>query len=139
MTWLFEEKSFDDPKEYYGFVYEITNNDNGRKYIGRKYFTRAKTLPPLKGKTRKRRSRIDSDWREYWGSSEKLKEEINTYGEGSFTRRILRLCKTKGETNYWEAKLQFEADVLNAKLPSGDFAYYNENIMMKFTRRNIGI
>jgi len=139
MTWLFEEKIFDDPEQYYGFVYEITNEANGKKYIGRKYFTRAKTLPPLKGKVRKRRSRIDSDWRTYWGSSEILKEEIKNYGEENFTRRILRLCKTKGETNYWEAKLQFEFDVLNAKLPNGEPAYYNENIMMKFTRRNIGI
>jgi len=138
MTWLYEENIFEDPKTHYGFVYEITNEATGQKYIGRKYFTRAKTLPPLKGRTRKRRSRIESDWRSYWGSSEILKEEIKKYGEEKFTRRILRLCKTKGETNYWEAKLQFEADVLNAKLPNGDFAYYNENIMMKFTRRNIG-
>lgn len=140
MSWLYEEKVFDNPDDkYYGFIYEITNDLNGKKYIGRKYFTKAKTLPPLKGKTRKRRSRVDSDWLDYWGSSKYLQEDINTYGEENFTRRIIRLCKTKGETNYWEAKLHFEHDVLNAKLPNGDFAYYNENIMMKFTRRNIGL
>lgn len=139
MTWLYEEKLFDSPDaKYYGFVYEITNELNGRKYIGRKYFTKAKTMPPLKGKVRMRRSRVESDWLDYYGSSKTLQEEINTYGKENFTRRILRLCRTKGETNYWEAKLQFEFDVLNAKLPNGEPAYYNENIMMKFTRRNIG-
>jgi hypothetical protein len=139
MTWLYEDKVFDSLDiDYYGFIYEITNDQNGKKYIGRKYFTKAKTLPPLKGKVRKRRSRVDSDWLDYWGSSKYLQEDIDTYGEGNFTRRIIRLCKTKGETHYWEAKLHFEHDVLTAKLSNGDFAYYNENIMMKFTRRNIG-
>ena len=75
---------------------------------------------------------------ENWGSSTILQEDIIKKGESNFERKILRLCKTRGEVNYWEVKVMFEKDVLSAKLPNGDYKYYNENIMMKFTRSNIG-
>lgn len=135
MTWLYEDKTFDDPTDYYGFVYEITNNLNGKRYIGRKYFTMSKTRQ-VKGK--KKRSRVENDWRDYWGSSKYLLEDIEKLGVDNFTRRIIRLCKTRGECNYWEAKLQFENNVLQAKLDTGENAFYNENILVKFTRKNIG-
>ena len=138
MTWLFEGKPFHSCEGYYGFIYEITCKKTGRSYIGRKYFTKAKTLQPLKGRVNKRRSRVDSDWQNYWGSSTILQEDIIKKGESNFERKILRLCKTRGEVNYWEVKVMFEKDVLSAKLPNGDYKYYNENIMMKFTRSNIG-
>jgi hypothetical protein len=54
-------------------------------------------------------------------------------GKDKFVRRIVRLCKTRGETNYWEAKLQFANQVLESD------KYYNDNILVKFTRRNIGL
>lgn len=135
MTWLYEEKIFDDPTGYYGFVYEITNNLNGKRYIGRKYFTMSKTRQ-VKGK--KKRSRVENDWRDYWGSSKYLLEDIEKIGQENFTRKIIRLCKTRGECNYWEAKLQFDQNVLQAKFDNGENAFYNENILVKFTRKNIG-
>jgi hypothetical protein len=128
--WLYEGTEFTNPESYYGFIYLITNNLTGRKYIGRKYFTKAKTRQ-VKGK--KKRSRVDSEWVSYWGSCQPLLDDILTHGQENFTRTILRLCKTRGETNYWEAKLQFQYEVLE-----GESDWYNANIMMKFTRRNIG-
>ena len=61
MTWLYEDRVFTDYEDYYGFIYEITCKKTGRSYIGRKYFTKAKTLQPLKGRVNKRRSRVESD------------------------------------------------------------------------------
>ena len=81
---------------------------------------------------------VESDWQNYWGSSTILTEDVLRQGEQNFRREIIRLCKTRGEVNYWEVKIMFEKDVLSAKLPNGDYKYYNENIMMKFTRSNIG-
>jgi len=130
--WLFEEKEFnhDLAQEYYGFVYLIENIETGKRYIGRKYFTKASSKQ-VKGK--KKRCRKESDWKDYWGSSQRLLTEIESLGKDKFKRTILRLCETRGECNYWEAKLQFMHNVLESDL------YYNDNIMMKFTRRNIGL
>jgi len=130
--WLFEEKEFnhDLAQEYYGFVYLIENIETVKRYIGRKYFTKASSKQ-VKGK--KKRCRKESDWKDYWGSSQRLLTEIESLGKDKFKRTILRLCTTRGECNYWEAKLQFMHNVLENDL------YYNDNIMMKFTRRNIGL
>jgi hypothetical protein len=130
--WLFEEKEFNHElaQEYYGFVYLIENIETGKRYIGRKYFTKASSRQ-VKGK--KKRCRKESDWKDYWGSSQRLLTEIESLGKDKFKRTILRLCETRGECNYWEAKLQFMYNVLENDL------YYNDNIMMKFTRRNIGL
>jgi hypothetical protein len=134
-TYNNREVTENDASIYYGFVYCIENIQTGKRYIGRKYFTKAATKQ-VKGKRKKIRK--DSGWTEYWGSSQKLLEEIGKQGSQNFKRTILRLCRTRGECNYWEAKLQFEHDVLNAKLENGEPAFYNENILVKFTRRNIG-
>ena len=135
--WLYNGRELleEESSNYYGFVYCIENTQTGKRYIGRKYFTKAATRQ-VKGK--KKKIRKDSGWIEYWGSSQKLLDEIRDQGEQNFTRTIIRLCLTRGECNYWEAKLQFEYDVLNAKLANGEPAFYNDNILVKFTRRNIG-
>ena len=134
--WLYEDKEIEHElsNEYYGFVYSIQNTISGKSYIGRKYFTKAATKQ-VKGKRKKIRK--DSGWQDYWGSSQKLLDDIEKVGRDNFKRTILRLCKTRGECNYWEAKLQFQYDVLCAST-EGEPDYYNDNIMMKFTRRNIG-
>jgi len=135
--WLYEGKEIEHElsNEYYGFVYLIENTISGKSYIGRKYFTKASTKQ-VKGK--RKRTRKDSGWRDYWGSSQKLLDDIKLLGEDKFRRSILRLCKTRGECNYWEAKLQFQHNVLQATVDSGEPMYYNDNIVMKFTRHNIG-
>lgn len=112
--WIYKGKEFtsDDIGEYYGFVYRITNTINGHDYIGRKFFHTIKKRPPLKGKKNKRHSKVETDWKTYWGSSEQLLADINTHGKEKFTREIIRLCNTRGETNYCEAYYQFIEGVL---------------------------
>lgn len=116
MTWYYNNEVFtpseDELKEFVGFVYLITEKETGMKYVGKKLFHRKKTLPPLKGQKRKRRSLVESDWKTYCGSSENVKEAIKLNGIESFRREILHLCKSKGDCSYLEAKEQFDRDVL---------------------------
>ena len=112
--WTYNGVPFEseDINEYYGFIYRITNTTNGYDYIGRKYFTTVKKRPPLKGKKNKRRETVETDWKDYWGSSARLVEDIARLGKDKFTREIIHLCKSRGETNYMEAYYQFKEGVL---------------------------
>ena len=107
--WLYDDKPYEEIGDYIGFVYRITNLTNNRMYIGKKnfYFSKTKTV---KGK--KKRFKVESDWRSYYGSNKELAADVTLHGEGNFKRDILRLCKSKGETSYYEARFQFEYDVL---------------------------
>ena len=135
--WYYNDAIFTEEMvgDYFGFVYEIQNKITSQKYIGVKFFTKA-ARKQVKGK--KRKIRKPSGWKNYWGSGERILEAVETYGEENFTKTILHLCKTRGECKYTETKVLFANDVLKAKLPAGADAFYNDNIMMKFTRRNIG-
>jgi len=131
MTWLCNDIEFSKElaqekidEGYIGFVYEITDSLNGKKYIGKKILTSLRKLPPLKGKTRKRKKWVHSDWETYYGSSETVKTLVQLR-QPDFIRRILHLCKSKGELSYMEAKEQFDNDVLL----TDDF--YNEFIGVK--------
>jgi len=112
--WTYNGKAFEseDINDYYGFIYRITNTINGHDYIGRKYFTTIKKRPPLKGKKNKRRETVETDWKEYWGSSPRLQADIDQLGKDKFTREIIHLCESRGETNYMEAYYQFTEGVL---------------------------
>ena len=112
--WTYLGKPFEseDINTYYGFIYRITNTINGHDYVGRKYFTTIKKRPPLKGKKNKRRETIETDWKEYWGSSPRLLADIEQLGKDKFTREIIHLCNSRGETNYMEAYYQFTEGVL---------------------------
>ena len=43
-----------DVTDYQGMVYLIRCEENGKQYIGKKFFWSVRKLPPLKGKKRKR-------------------------------------------------------------------------------------
>lgn len=138
MTWIFEEKIIETlPEDVVGFVYMITNQLTGRKYIGKKLAKfkkiRLKTSR-LKNGTKKKskiRYEIDSDWQTYYGSNTVLSEEVKTTGSENFNRQILRYCYSKNELNYWEAKYQFDYGVLL----SDD--WYNEWISVKVRKLKI--
>ena len=100
------------PEDRFGFIYEITNITNGKKYIGKKQMVRRIKRKPLKGKKRKRIDFIESDWKSYTGSSDSLNNDILTIGMDKFKFNILKFCQSKFELSYFEAKIQFENDVL---------------------------
>ena len=113
MKWTYKNKAINSiPDEYEGFVYLITNTTTGQKYIGKKLAKFKTTKPPLKGKKNKRRGTKESDWKTYYGSSDRLNADVATLGENKFTREILYLCKGRGEMSYIEAREQFDRRVL---------------------------
>ena len=120
MQWTYQGKIVEQiSEEYIGFVYLITNLTNGKKYIGKKLAKFKVTKKPLKGKKNKRRSTKESDWRTYWGSSDKLNADVEHLGPENFTREILFYCTSRGELSYLEAKEQFDRKVLETE------EYYN--------------
>jgi len=132
MSWYYENQIVEElPEDCVGFVYLITNTITGRKYIGKKLAKFSKTTyktVKLKNGTKKKkkiRSKIDSDWRDYYGSSPELTKDITQLGTENFTREILYYCKSKAECNYIEAREQFSRKVLE----SND--YYNGHIQVR--------
>jgi len=100
------------PEDAFGFIYEITNITSSKKYIGKKQMVRKIRRQPLKGKKRKRIDFVESDWKTYTGSSDALNIDIATLGLDQFVFKILKFCGSKFELSYFEAKMQFEKDVL---------------------------
>jgi len=127
--WLYNGVPLEEiPENSYGYVYLITNNVTGRKYIGKKLFWFKKTKV-VKGK--KKRSKVESDWREYWSSSDELKADVEKLGSDNFTREILHICGNKGMCNYLEAKEQMIREVLESD------SYYNSQIQCRVHRTHI--
>lgn len=102
-----------DPNDLpYGFIYVITNLTNGKKYFGKKQIKSVKKLKPLKGRKNKRHFDVETDWKTYTSSSNDLNEDIQRIGKDKFTFEIVRFCSSKFELAYYEAKIQFDNDVL---------------------------
>jgi hypothetical protein len=116
MSWINEPK---DISKNVGFIYQITNNINGRKYIGKKIFWNKKRIKPRKGYKKGRIEYRESDWREYNGSCKELLQDIEKFGIQNFRKEIIKICNSKWDMAYYEAKLQFDNNVLFDK------NYYN--------------
>jgi superfamily II DNA/RNA helicase len=132
MTWYFQDTPVEElPESCVGFVYLITNTISGRKYIGKKLAkfskTTYKTVKLKNGNKKKKRirSKIDSDWRDYYGSSDELLKDVAQLGPENFKREILYFCNSKAECSYIEAREQFSRRVLE----SAD--YYNGQISVR--------
>jgi hypothetical protein len=129
MTWIYQkEPIIQIPEGYTAFVYCITNKVDGRMYIGKKLFRFTRTT---KRKGKKVKKQIDSDWLDYYGSNKELLSDVETLGKEEFDREIIRLCKTKGEASYYEAKEQFAKDALLSE------DYYNTWIMVRVRKTHV--
>ena len=138
MTWLYQNTPVETlPDLCVGFVYLITNNLTGRKYIGKKLAkfskTTYRTVKQKNGIKKKKRiqSKIDSDWQQYYGSSVELSADIEKLGTDNFTREILYYCNSKSECSYIEAREQFSRHVLEST------DYYNGHIQVRVHGRQI--
>jgi len=130
--WYYDGTQYDEtPEDYQGFVYLITELDTGKKYIGKKNFWRPKVLPKNSKRNRRVRTRVESDWKKYYGSNKEVQSLVESKGIENYKREILYFCRTKGEMSYYEAKLQFENDVLLKK------EYYNEFIGCKIHSKHL--
>lgn len=115
----------EDIEPYVGFVYLITNCTTGRRYIGKKLFWTFKKQKPLKGQKRRRITRVQTDWREYWSSCNELQADIAKLGKDKFTRQILSCHMVRFAWSYTEANELFKNDVLS------DPGYYNQIIQCR--------
>ena len=130
--WLYNNEHITElPEDCVGFVYLITNLTSDRKYIGKKLAKFSKTsykTVTLKNGTKKKKkikSKIDSDWLEYYGSSIELNKDVELLGKDNFRREILFFCKSKAECSYIEAREQFTRRVLETT------DYYNGQISVR--------
>lgn len=132
MTWYLhntaQEFTEDMIGEAFGMVYIITHTPTGKKYVGKKFFTKAKTRQ-VKGK--KKRSRVASDWVTYWGSNKELQEEVKKNGEEQYTREILHLCKSRSELSYLESFEIFSRHALMSE------SYWNQWISCKIRKDHL--
>ena len=132
--WILDGKEFkiEDRGDAIGFVYELRDTENDKRYIGKKNLFSTRRLPPLKGQKRKRKVVKESDWKIYYGSSKNVQFLIEKNGQKRFERKILRLCESKGEMSYWEMLYQMTNHVL---LKPDE--YYNSFIGGKIHRKHV--
>ena len=112
--WMNQTK---DITKYQGFVYCITNKITKKRYIGKKFYY-----------FKKRKGRVESDWKTYYGSCNSLHADIIKQGKRDFTRVILHHCKSKAGCAYMEMKEQVEREVLFSD------EYYNGMIRVRLPR-----
>lgn len=151
MNWIYDGNqvlSVDDmPEGVYGFIYEVTHLPSGRKYLGRKQvtFTRKKKIGKRESKQIKEQKKLngeravspkykyvtkESDWKDYYGSSDEVKELIKEGSTDDFKREILEYAFHKKQLSYKETSLLFTRKVLETD------EYINSNIQGKWFRKD---
>ena len=110
--WLFEGKPFTDEDigDFTSFVYLLVIDDgegDEMLYIGRK-----RLYSMTKKKGAKRRSKGPSNWKNYWSSSDAIKEYRQENGVDNITRHILSLHTTDGDAHRREVATLWQAEAL---------------------------
>lgn len=126
----------EDIEGYEGFIYKIKNLKTGISYIGKKSYW-SRTSKKVEGKKNRKRFLNESNWKFYTSSNSTLIKEIKENGIEDYQFTILRHCKNKREHTYYEVFYQFQEDVLNKKLPNGEYEYLNDQILGKFFRSHL--
>ena len=133
MEWVYKNKTITE-KDLEGavsFVYKITNLTNEKSYFGKKklhFFKRKK----VKKRKNKKIVKTSSDWKDYWGSSQELIDDVKILGPHNFKREILIICNNLAQASYYEAKYQFEFDVV-----LHPDKYYNKWIYVRVRRDHL--
>ena len=132
MSWYYKGEVVTElPEDCVGYVYCIENLTNNKKYIGKKLAkfskTTYKTVKQKNGikKKKKIRTKVDSDWQEYYGSNIELNKDVELLGRDLFVREILHYCNSKAVCSYIEAREQFDRKVLESA------SYYNGQISVR--------
>jgi hypothetical protein len=130
--WIFKGSELQDsdiPNTAEGFIYLITYTPTGQRYIGRKLLTKAHRRQKNKKIIK---SRVESDWRDYWSSSPDIQRIIEEEGGTSnFIREVLVFCSGKALLNYAEECLQYSLGAMESD------EWLNSNIRAKVFKRNI--
>ena len=116
------EESFVPNLDKFGFVYLITNTKTTKAYVGcKQYFI---------GKTKK-----ESKWQTYAGSSKYLKKDIKKIGKEHFKFEVIAEYKNKRSLRYYEMYYQVKWKVLTSTIEGTDEpAFYNSYVGGKFYR-----
>jgi len=118
--------------EWFGFLYCITREEDGKFYIGKKQLNQGgrKTKTVNGKRVSNPRYGKSTDWKRYTGSSDTLNKDIKNLGKDAFTFEIIDLYKTKGGLYYAEAYLQMLSDALplTFKHDKNEYAAYNSVI-----------
>ena len=116
------KKLFVPDLDKFGFVYIITNLQTEKKYIGCKQYFIGK-------------SKRESRWQSYMGSSKYLKEDIKKVGKKNFKFEVIDEFKNKRSLKYYELAYQVKYNVLTDCVEGSDNnKYYNNYIGGKFYR-----
>ena len=116
------EKHFVPNEDKFGFVYIITNTKNDKAYVGCKQY--------YIGKSKK-----ESKWQTYMGSSKYLHDDIKKIGKKYFIFEVIAEYKNKRSLRYYEMYYQVKWNVLTATVEGSDKpAFYNSYVGGKFYR-----
>ena len=74
---------------------------------------------------------MESDWKDYYGSSDELTADVELLGKDKFKREIMFWCSSKSELSYIEAREQFTHKVLESK------QWYNGHIRVRVHQKGI--
>lgn len=127
-NWLWNGTPIDKiPNDHKSFVYLFTNKITGRQYIGFKTAV-SKSTRVVGGK--RKRTEKESDWKDYYSSSQEVLHDVAKYGRGNFLREIIALTVNKSVGKYFEAYYQFKRNVL-----LDNKRYYNGIINLRLNHR----